>query len=76
MERTFGAVLTTGYFTFRMKTVDTDEYVATGIAYNLIASGSPVFGIFNMPGSPSHAAAYMRINPDHLIGVVMKPGEH
>lgn len=75
MERKFGVVLTTGYLTF---TLDTGE-VSTGgealdTAYDFVMSGeSEVYGVFNMPGCPSHAYAAMRLNPAHVVGVIELP---
>lgn len=73
MERTFGAVLTTGYFTFNLDTGRDSEVEATHTAYHRVISNEALHGSFNMPGCPSHAYAPMRINPDHVVGVILIP---
>jgi len=74
MERKFGAVLTVGYLTFRL---DVDPVHRSGEAvqqaYDFATSGDEVFGVFNMPASPGHRYAAMRVNPTHVVGVVELP---
>jgi len=74
MECKFGAVLTVGYLTF---TLDVDPVhgsnEAVQQAYDFATSGDEIFGVFNMPASPGHRYAAMRLNPTHVVGVIELP---
>jgi hypothetical protein len=74
MERKFGVPMTTGYFTFTMEAPSSESAdESVNEAYSLVHSGTPIYGSFGMPGCPVHSPAHVRLNPDHVVGVVVIP---